>query len=75
MITVTDKIKIELIEHIKSTAKEHNLSQRDLCKAMNLQNGRVSNLLDGKKYMFTVEELIKCTEAIGFGVELKIVKG
>ncbi len=66
------QIKTRLVNLIKVTAAEQGLGQRDLARKFNLHQARVSNLLDERLYMFTVDELLNCVEALGFNVEINV---
>lgn len=69
---MSNQIKIRLVNLIKVTAAEQGLGQRDLARKFDLHQARVSNLLAERLYMFTVDELLNCVEALGFNVEINV---
>jgi predicted XRE-type DNA-binding protein len=69
---MSNKIKSNLVNIIKTTADERRLGQRDLARKFDLHQARVSNLLDERLYMFTIDELMKYVEALGFDVEVEV---
>ncbi len=69
---MSNQIKTRLVNLIKVTAAEQCLGQRDLARKFDLHQARVSNLLDERLYMFTIDELLKCVEALGFNVEINV---
>jgi len=66
------QIKSRLINRIKVEAAEQCLGQRDLARKFDMHQARVSNLLDERSYMFTIDELLVCVEALGLHVELTL---
>jgi predicted XRE-type DNA-binding protein len=67
---MNNQIKSRLINRIKVESAEQCLGQRDLARIFDMHQARVSNLIAERSYMFTVDELIVCVEALGFNVEL-----
>lgn len=69
---MNNQIKSRLAKLFKVTAAEQGLGQRDMARKFNIHQARVSNLLDERLYMFTVDELLNCVVALGFNVEINV---
>ena len=65
-----DAIKTQLFDLIKNTAKAHNMSQRDLGKVLKQSQPRISNMLDSRKDLFSIDKLLEFVDALGYHVEI-----
>ncbi|AMM44074.1 HTH DNA binding protein [Pectobacterium phage vB_PcaM_CBB] len=67
-------LKTQLFKMIKSTASERNMSQRDLGKALQVSQPRISNLLDERQDLFSIDKLLEFVDTLGYHVEIKAVE-
>lgn len=68
-----DALKTQLFKVIKNTANARNMSQRDLGKALQVSQPRISNLLDERKDLFSVDKLLEFVDTLGYDVQIKAV--
>lgn len=71
---MNDSIKKQLFSTIKSAASAKNLSQRDLAKALQVSQPRISNLLDERKDLFSIDKLLEFIDTLGYHVEIKAIE-
>ena len=64
-------LKTQLFTLIKDTAKQHNLSQRDLGKVLKQSQPRISNLLDSRDDLFSLDKLVEFADTLGYSVQIK----
>lgn len=69
-----DSIKSGLFHQIKEIAADNNLSQRDLAKALQVSQPRISNLLDERSDLFSVDKLLDFMNDLGYCVTIKVEK-
>lgn len=67
-------LKTQLFKVIKNTASERNMSQRDLGKALQVSQPRISNLLDERQDLFSIDKLLEFVDTLGYHVEIKAVQ-
>lgn len=67
-------LKTQLFKMIKNTASERNMSQRDLGKALQVSQPRISNLLDERQDLFSIDKLLEFVDTLGYHVEIKAVQ-
>lgn len=67
-------LKTQLFKMIKNTASERNMSQRDLGKALQVSQPRISNLLDERQDLFSIDKLLEFVDTLGYHVEIKAVE-
>lgn len=66
-------IRSEIMSKITSILKERNLTQKEAGKILDLKQGRVSELMNGKLSLFSLERLCQMLNALESDVEI-IVK-
>lgn len=67
-------LKTQLFKVIKNTASDRNMSQRDLGKALQVSQPRISNLLDERQDLFSIDKLLEFVDTLGYHVEIKAVQ-
>ena len=65
-----DELKQNLFSLIKTAAEKKNMSQRELGKALNVSQPRVSNLLDERKDLFSIDKLVDFAEVLGYDLSI-----
>lgn len=71
---MNDKIKKHLFSVIKDAIQENNMSQRDLAKALQVSQPRVSNLIDERKDLFSIDKLLEFVQMLGYDVSIEATK-
>lgn len=71
---MNDSIKKQLFSTIKGAVAEKNMSQRDLAKALQVSQPRVSNLMDERKDLFSIDKLLEFVDTLGYDVQIKAEK-
>lgn len=69
-----NQIKQNLFNLIKITAKHKNLSQRELGKVLKVSQPRVSNLLNERTDLFSIDSLIDFVDALGYNADINITE-
>lgn len=65
-------IRARIMSRITEIIREKKLTQRQAGKILNLTQSKVSNLMNGKLSMFSLEHLFKLLTALQFDVEIII---
>ncbi len=73
-MSTNKNLKQQLFRLIKETALKNNMSQRDLSKVLNIQHPRVSNMLDERHDLFSIDQLIDFTNSLGYSVNITTEK-
>ncbi len=71
---MNDQIKKHLFSVIKDAIQENNMSQRDLAKALQVSQPRVSNLIDERKDLFSIDKLLEFVQMLGYDVSIEATK-
>ncbi|AFC21947.1 HTH DNA binding protein [Cronobacter phage vB_CsaM_GAP32] len=71
---MNDSIKKQLFSTIKGVVAEKNMSQRDLAKTLQVSQPRVSNLMDERKDLFSIDKLLEFVDTLGYDVQIKAEK-
>lgn len=69
-----DQLKEHLFQLIMTTAKERNMSQKDLSKVLKTSPPRVSNLFSKRKDLFSVDVLIDFVTDLGYDININITE-
>lgn len=67
-------LKTQLFKVIKNTATERNMSQREMGKTLQVSQPRISNLLDERQDLFSIDKLLEFVDTLGYDVEIKAVE-
>lgn len=66
------KIKSQLLMEISKWVREHHLKQAQAAEALEISRPRVSDIMTGKAWKFTIDMLVKLLERIGKRVRVLV---
>ena len=70
MASNKDALKKQLFSLIKGTALIHNMSQKDLSHALKTSQPRVSNLMQERKDLFSIDMLVDFAIELGYDIKI-----